>query len=395
MLQGRTLTLSLLAAALAAPPLAAGPRPQEAGGWRASHVIVPQTRAFPLERGGDPIEIEGVEARVEILGQTATTTLEIAVRNPSGRPAEAALLLPVPDEAAVGSFLFEGAAAEPTAELLPADEARRTYDSIVAKIQDPALLEFAGYNLIRSSVFPVPAGGTQRVRLSYEHLLERDGDRIDYVLPRSESLAVLAPWRVSVELRASQPISAVYSPSHDLETASRTPRSASVRVAQASSANPGPFRLSYLLQSGAVSASLFAYPDAEDGGGYFLLMAGLPASVEDADRVVRREVTVVLDRSGSMAGEKFDQARAAALQVLEGLDAGEAFHLVDYSDDVARFAPGATVKSAASMTRARDYLASLKAVGGTNLHGALLEALRPEPAAGMLPLVLFLSLIHI
>ena len=46
----------------------------------------------------------------------------------------------------------------------------------------------------------------------------------------------------------------------------------------------------------------------------------------------------MLDRSGSMAGEKLDQARAAALQVIEGLDDGEAFNIIDYSTSVSAFA---------------------------------------------------------
>ena len=70
---------------------------------------------------------------------------------------------------------------EPTARLLPRDEARRIYESIVRQVRDPALLEFAGYNLIRSSVFPVEARGTQKVRLTYEHIVEVDGNRVDFV----------------------------------------------------------------------------------------------------------------------------------------------------------------------------------------------------------------------
>ena len=83
----------------------------------------------------------------------------------------------------------------------------------MAKLKDPALLEFVGYNLIRSSVFPVQPGATQRVQLTYERLLARDGDRIDYALPRSESIEYSVPWNISVELKSRQPISTVYSPS--------------------------------------------------------------------------------------------------------------------------------------------------------------------------------------
>ncbi|MCH6552237.1 MAG: hypothetical protein IH804_09540, partial [Planctomycetes bacterium] len=173
---------------------------QEAGALgqlgRASHVIIPQARSFPLRPYPTPagIRIESVEVRVSILEQTARTTMEIALRNTSSRPQEAVLLLPVPDGAVVSAFTYEGSASEPAAAVLRADEARRLYDAIVSKVRDPALLEFAGYNLIRSSVFPVPPQGSQRVRLTYEHLLEADGDRVDYVLPRSEALARRRPW---------------------------------------------------------------------------------------------------------------------------------------------------------------------------------------------------------
>jgi len=81
----------------------------------------------------------------------------------------------VPDGAAVRGFDFSGPGKEPSAELLPKDKAEATYKSIVAKMKDPALLEFAGYNLIRSSVFPVDAHGEQKIRLTYEHLLPADG----------------------------------------------------------------------------------------------------------------------------------------------------------------------------------------------------------------------------
>lgn len=368
------------------PPLAP---PQDWTG--VSHVVLPQTRAFALERGRDPIVIEGIEARIEIVERAAVTLLEIAVRNSSSRPAEAVLLLPVPDGAAVHSFSFEGAAREPTARVLPRDEARRTYDSIVAKIKDPALLEFAGWNLIRSSVFPVPANGTQRVRLAYDHVLTAEHGRVDYVLPRSESLAVEVPWSIRADIRSRSSISLCYSPSHELVASLREPRHVSLHVHERAARDPGAFRFSYLLEQGELSASLIAYPEPSTGGGYFLLMAGLPTALDARAPRVQREVTLVIDRSGSMAGPKLEQARAAALQVIEALELGEDFNVVDYSTQVALFASRPVTKDEQSLHAARAYIQNLRAIGGTNLSDALVEALRPEPRAGVLPIVLFLT----
>jgi Ca-activated chloride channel family protein len=365
---------------------------------RASQVIIPQARAFALDTTDRGVEIESVRARVSILDGTATTTLDIALGNPSARRVEAVLLLPVPAGAVVSAFAFDGSASEPTAQVMAADEARRLYDAIVAKVRDPALLEFAGYNLIRSSVFPVPPRGKQRVRLTYEHLPPRVGDRVDYILPRSESLDLRCPWNIVVDLASRGPISTVYSPSHEIVAERMSPNRFTVRLAESADLEPGPFRLSYLNETGGVTASIFAYPDPRVGevggageGGYFLLMAGLPASIDDAAVRIKREVTIVIDRSGSMAGQKMDQARAAALQVLEGLDDGEAFNIIDYSSSVSSFAPRPVIKDSQAITAARRYLASIRPAGGTNIHDALLEALNQPPTASMLPIVLFVT----
>ena len=182
-----------------------------------------------------------------------------------------------------GEVGFDGVSSEPTARILPKEEARRIYNQIVAKLKDPALLEFVGYNLIRSSVFPVQPGATQKVQLTYERLLARDGDRIDYILPRSESIEYSVPWTISVELKSRQPISTVYSPSHHVETTRKDKGHISVRLATSAQRQPGPFRLSYLLEQGEVSASLLAYPDVKAKTRLKHIMCGgeaVPASLQ-------------------------------------------------------------------------------------------------------------------
>lgn len=384
------LSLALLA------PIAAGQqiRSEHAAWHNASHVIIPQSRSVVMHPDRQRVEIVKVDARVSILEQTARTALEIHLKNPAGRDAEAVLLLPVPAHAAVSAFDFLGSGAEPTAQLLPAEEARQTYEAIVRQARDPALLEFAGYNLVRSSVFPVPAHGEQRVRITYEHILPADGDRVDYLLPRSESLEHRVPWSISIQIKSTQPISMVYSPSHQLKTERGDANTMRIALADDARFEPGHFVLSYLLEREAVSASLLAYPDPKVGegrGGYFLLMAGLPARIADADTTVKREVTLVIDRSGSMAGEKMDQVKAAATQIIEALGDDEAFNIVDYSHTVSFFAKSPVPCTQANRESARAYLAAIRPTGGTNIHDALLEALRPAPTPGTLPIVLFLT----
>ena len=162
-----------------------------------SQVVVPQSRSFVADRSRRGIEISQVTVGVVILEQTATTTMDIDLRNPSPVRAEAELMIPLPDESAVRSFTFSDTARKPPAELLPKDAAMATYHSIVSAMKDPAILEFAGYNLVRSSVFPIEPYGTQKIRLTYEHLLTSDGHRVDYVIiDYSDDVASFAPKAV-------------------------------------------------------------------------------------------------------------------------------------------------------------------------------------------------------
>ena len=360
-------------------------------GSTATHVVVPQVRAFQMH-GGEPLDITEVEVQVVVVEQGATTTMDIRLKNRSARPAEAELIVPVPPRAVVRSFSSQGSALKAGAAVLPLPEAQATYESLVSKLRDPALLEFAGHALVRSSVFPVPARGTQTIRLTYEHLLPRSGARVDYELPRSESLAYTVPWRISLELKSTEPISTVYSPSHALQTVRRGGGVVSVCLPSSAACTAGPFRLSYLLADTEIAASLFTYPDPRFGGGYFLLLAGLPVLKSEQDGPgIRRELTLVLDRSGSMRGEKIEQVREAALQVIAGLSEGESFNIITYNDTVDAFARAPVCKDEAHARAAAEYLAGITARGGTNLHDALCQSLRPKPRAGVLPLVLFLT----
>lgn len=359
----------------------------------AANIVVPQSRVL-ASHPSSAVQVTEVTAGVVILEQVATTTMDIQLRNPTGSRVEAELVVPVPQGAVLRSFTFEGKASEPTFQVLPADEARKTYQAIVARTRDPALLEFLGCNLIRSSVFPIDARGTQKIRLTYEHLLTTDGDRVDYILPRSESLDYCVPWKVSVNITSNRPISTVYSPSHKIETVRRGPGGLSVRITDGAKTEPGPFRLSYLLERSEVTASLLAYPDTKVGGGYFMLLAGLPAQPNrgsSTQPAIRREITLVLDRSGSMNGKKIEQVKEVARQIISALQEGEAFSLITYNESVEMLANQPLLSTDTNVQKAREYIDRIRAGGGTNLHAALTEALRLKPREGTLPITLFLT----
>jgi len=374
----------------------------QASGRAETVEIVPQARRW-IVPNTNLARLTAVDVKVAIDGQVATTTLELSLTNPVGTPQEAEVMLPVPEGVSIRSLQFDGVGAEPTAKLFPRDEARRIYDAITRRRKDPALLEFAGYSMIRTSAFPIPANATLKARITYEQLLSSDGGRIEYFLPRSESLDPASgassggvTWTFACSISSAQPISTIYSPSHELAIEKASPKRAEIKVAANAASAPGAFRITYLpetTKNDGLSTSLLAYPDPTLGdgtGGFFLLLGALPARVGEIP-VQSREVTLVLDRSGSMEGEKFKQARDAAVAVIDGLREGELFNIVDYSDSVSSFEKSPIAKTPASAQQAKAYLGALRPNGGTNIHDALLDALRPGVAGGSLPMIIFLT----
>ena len=341
-----------------------------------------------MPRPLSPVEVRAIDATVRIEDQIARTTLTITFFNPAGQQQEGQVLLPVPMGAVLKSFAMEGASREFKARVLPKDEARRIYDRIVAQSKDPAILEFAGHGAVDSSVFPIPGRSECKLRFTYEELVPADMDRLDYVLLRSESPDYRVKWNIDVKWALKGGIATAYSPTHEISPA---------RIAKGFRAKlggriaPGPFRLSVLRRKkkGAV-ASFLTHPEEGRDGGHFLLLIVPPERDENAP-ALKREVTVVIDRSGSMAGEKMDQARAAAVQVVEGLEEGEFFNLIIYNEAVEPFAEKPVIVNRDNLMRARKFIEAIRVSGGTNIHGALQKAIAQPVRKGIVPIVLFLT----
>ena len=351
-------------------------------------VVVPQLGGFPLD-GSASLFVTATEWRVRIDGPLAVVTLEVSIENRSMRAAEAEMLLPVPRGAAVRSFDFLGEGAEPSARLIHGEEARRSYNAIVARAIDPALLEFQGAASIRTSVFPVPPRGAQRVKITYEQIVEGDGSRFDFVLPRSEAWRKNGPSLVvDLEVRGLGHLSAVWSSTHELVVDEHPDHVYTARLAKGAAEQPGSFRLSMLRGSAEPGATLFAHGDPRGEGGTFLLLGALPPATKEPRP---RELALVLDRSGSMAGEKFDQARTAAIGVLESLRAADRFQLVAFSGAVKSFSREAQPADPETIQSAIVWLRELKTGGGTNISDALAAVLAPAPEEGLFPLVLLMT----
>ncbi|RZW24691.1 MAG: VWA domain-containing protein [Desulfobulbaceae bacterium] len=82
------------------------------------------------------------------------------------------------------------------------------------------------------------------------------------------------------------------------------------------------------------------------------------------------DLIVVLDRSGSMSGQKIHDARTAVLRLLDKLTGIDRFSLISYANNVYTHTPLVPMNYA-NTDRLRRQVANIRSGGGTNLGGGL------------------------
>lgn len=324
----------------------------------------------------------GSEVRTTIEGRIVRVEVEERFRNNGGGLAEGSYLYPLPGEAVFQNFSLWMGEQELKGEMMNAEQARGIYEEIVRRQRDPALLTLAGHGLVRAQVFPIQPGETRKVVLRYTQLLERSGDalRIRYALGARGGSA--GTWRLTVPDEAAY--GTPYSPSHALTTR----REGGRLELTIDTRDGGDIDLLLPLRRGLVGTTVLTNaPGGEDG--YAMLLLAPPANEEGA--VVPRDLSFVVDVSGSMSGQKLDQAKAALRQAIGTLRPEDRFRLVAFSSGVRNFRDGWAPVTPETLRDARTFIDALEADGGTNISGALDAVLGASVAEGRLPIILFLT----
>jgi Ca-activated chloride channel homolog len=366
----------------------------EEGVSEANHVLMPQCRSYGFPRRGDfAVSVTGVQAFAKLSHEaTAETTLIFTVENKLAPAQSVELLIAAPNDVTV-ELLQAGQSVPLAGAMLSKEQATTLCGRIVVEVNDPALMEFVNMRLFRSVPFMLAGNATATITAQYRQSLELQGYGVEYLLARTEFIRYQVPWEISASIDAGGPLSTIYSPSHKLDIHKQSDQQATATAVAERSTMAGPFRLCYLLEAPeGFTSMVLTYPSKEFDGGYFMFLAGLPAHVPNDGNDIKRELTLVLDRSGSMGyGRKIEQVKQAAREAIRGLADGEAFNLITYNDTVSTFNSAPLVKNNATMEAALAYLEPISASGMTNLHEALKTALKQKPMEGFLPLVLFLT----
>ena len=369
-----------------------------------------------------PAPLIGTDVTIDVSGPIARTTLVQSFTNGSDAWVEGVYVFPLPDTAAVdglkvvvGDRMIEGT-------IKPREEAKVIYETAKAQGYTAALTEQERPNLFTNSVANIGPGETVTIRLTYQETVEMEEDRFSLRFPmvvgpryhppassvRAASFSEgggfatevtdvartttqlvapgrgpIHPVRLRVNLDAGFPVADVTSGSHALDMEGG-------RIAPTGDVFADrDFTLEWTPESGTTpSAGLFS--ESVGGSDYHLLMVTPPSDAPVLD--LPRDVTFILDVSGSMAGESLRQAKAGLLAGLETLGPGDRFNIVAFDNETYPLWTSLRDGTEANLDAARRWLGGMTGGGGTEMLPALRTALgqqREDPAR--LSQILFLT----
>jgi len=347
----------------------------------------------PESRLARSFEIREVSVDARIRDQVAEVQVSQTFHNPGSFVLESEYYFPLPEEGAIQNFVLMVDGKELPGRLLPKEEARKIYEEIVRTKRDPALLEYMGRGLYRTSVFPIPPGADRKVTMRYTQLCKRDRDLVEFLYPFSTQKFTAKPIKklvLNLEIRSKDPIKSIYSPSSEATVRREGDHEASIKLEQQNIVPSNDFRLVYSLGAGALGASVMSYRPNSGDDGYFLVLASPEIKPPDV-KPLPKTVIFVLDRSGSMAGKKIEQARKSLRFVLDNLREDDLFNIVVYDDRVETFKPELMRYTSESRAEATRFVDNIREGGATNLDAALQASLKMIEDDSRPSYVLFLT----
>ncbi len=315
------------------------------------------------------LHLQAAAVKVEIKDQIAKTYITQTFSNDSDRNLAGTYLFPLPDDTTFSSFSLHIDGKPVEGKILEASVARQEYESIVRRMVDPGLLEYADSKTVRARIFPIPAHGTKKVELEYTQILKAENGLLKYRFPLKAGVedSPADEIKVDVKIASAQGLRTIWSPTHTVKTTRADNLNAKISMSEKDTLPDKDFLLYYSVSNNELAANLITHK-AEDEDGYFLMTLSPPMQ---SKAIIGKDVVLVADTSGSMQGAKMEENKRALKYVVNALHPTDRFGLVEFNTDAETFKNNLVPATPENKKAACEFIDDLSARGGTNIGEAI------------------------
>jgi Ca-activated chloride channel family protein len=384
--------------------------------------------------------LKHTEVNAEISGYLARTMITQQYTNPFKEVIEAVYIFPLPSMAAVNDFMMEVGGRKIVGIVRPRAEAERIYREAMARGQTASLLTQERPNIFTQSVANIEPGGYVDIKITYFERLNYEHGEYEWVLPMvvgpryipgggqgNAHLAgngihpvnpdgggwspnttivpdasritppVLKPGQrsghdigVTVTLDAGLPITKLTVPAHHVEISRPGGAQRVIRLAAGDSIPNRDFIVRWSVAGDETQFGVITHRNLADGAGFLTLAMQPPAEPSD-EQVTPREITFIMDVSGSMMGIPIEMSRQVVLRSLDKLRPDDRFNIVYFASGNAQLWESAQLGSYENISAAKEFLKKLNAGGGTEMLAGVQRALHARHDARYLQMYVFLT----
>jgi Ca-activated chloride channel family protein len=366
--------------------------------------VIPEApSAFLHTTDGQPVPLQGVSAKGRLEGLVFELTVEQRYRNDSNRNVEAVFTFPLPLRAVLLGLELEIGDRRLSAQAVARQEANERYEQAIDAGDTAALLEHDGNGLYTVSLGNLQSGETAVIRYRYAEILDahhgyvrlnvptviaprygdpRDGGLEGPAVPGTDLLAEY-PFEIRVELAGLGDTSAIRSPSHRIAVVA-----AEVGL-EVTLARKGFLDRDFVLEIDRAAVPQHALV-ARDGLGYVSLASPVLAASDEVQRPLA--LKILLDCSGSMAGDSIAAAKRALLSILDRLTHRDQVSLSRFGGKVAHITHGFETPCEHNLPALKAVVSRLAAdLGGTEMQAALKSILGIEAPPNQRPDIILIT----
>ncbi|MCE9564870.1 MAG: hypothetical protein K8U57_22780 [Planctomycetes bacterium] len=328
-----------------------------------------------------PLTVGYHHVSIDIRDQIARTVIEESFVNRTDSVLEGVFYFPLPQDASISGFGMWIGDQLVEADVVEKERARGIYETILREKRDPGLLEWAGGNMFKARVYPIPAYAEKRIKISYTQVLPLQGNRYHYSYGLQSELLKQHPLRdlkIDLKVNSAIAIKSVSSPTHPARVA-KTEHSGHVEFTAQKYTPTRDFEAVIEVEGRQSDVVLIPHRRGDDG--YFMLQLTPPGGAGDWERPLipngePLKLLLLADTSASLDQSQRTAQNGVIASLLAALTPRDTINVATCDVNCDWIFEKPVTATPENITSIRTVLAKRTSLGWTNLDAAFASALK-------------------
>jgi len=338
------------------------------------------------------IEITSMNIEVEINNGYTITEVSAEIKNPYDENLNGTFSILLPDNAFVSNFSLTLEGETYYAQILEKEEAEEKFSEAKAQKKTAAMVETRDMKQFSYSI-NLKAYQIVNITLRYEEFLEKKiGERKFTFALTSIYDQPISKLLLLVKLNSDRDITALEKTGCSKQTTTEwiDTKHGTLSLKENDFLTSEDFSFKYSESALPVNGSLVTNYDEENDRYYFFHI--FSPQKDDLGGSMSKDIIFVLDKSGSMSGNKISQLKDAFSEIILSLPYEDKFTIIMFDSNYKTYSPNLLTVNKDNIDSAINYINSIDASGSTNLYDGLeysLEIL--QNSEGRTPIIILLT----